>query len=190
MNDSQPERRWKRILRTVLRIVERGFAIIGFLAVSYHVCLNLSVVVSESMKPTLRGTGTSNGDWVLAEKVTYWVRRPKRWDVVAYRTEDGVQVMKRVIGLPGETVSLREGVLRVNGIPVKRPPCMASVKYYAYGNLVLGRTVKCRGGYYVLGDNSYDSQDSRFAGPLEPDRIKGRAWAVVWPPPRCRFLKP
>lgn len=173
--------RRRRVIRAVFRWAEHGFAVVGVTFVIYGTCFNLSVVVSESMNPTLQGTSVATGDWVLAEKVTYWLRNPRRWEVALWRSGEGKQVMKRVVGLPGERVSLRKGRVLIDGTEAETPEAVASIKYLACGQLHRGRQASCGQGYFVLGDDSWDSQDSRFEGPMGPEQIGGRAWLIVWP---------
>ena len=175
-------------LRGFIRWTERVFAVIGLLFVMYTLLFDLSIVVSESMEPTLKGNSIATGDWVLAEKVTYLLRRPKRWEVVAFRNGEGMQVMKRVVGLPGESISLKKHRICIDGDLSDAPQPVCSLKYSAYGNLHRGKTAACGKGYYVMGDNSWDSHDSRFDGPLVRERIRGRAWVIVWPPSRIGWI--
>lgn len=177
-------------VRWILRQVERLLAVVGGGFILYTLTINVSVMTSESMTPTLRGTGRADGDWVLTEKVSYWFRSPRRWEIVTFHDNDGLQVMKRVAGLPCESVSLAEHAININGSPVAAPGEVRAVKYLAFGNLHGGKSCPCGDGYYVLGDCSSDSQDSRFDGPLAKKRIMGRAWLIIWPPSRIRFLTP
>ena len=177
--------------RVLLRYLEHGFAVFGVLVFVYAMSIRVGTVTSGSMGPTLRGTSVRNGDVVVTEKVSYRFRRPRRWEVVEFLDEEvGVRVMKRVVGLPGERVALRNGTFLRDGTPVPRPPSLEALTYYAYGNLMNGATVACGGGYFVVGDDSRDSQDSRFEGPLPANRILGRSWLVVWPPGHRRLVNP
>lgn len=142
------------------------------------------------MAPTLQGQGVSGGDWVLTEKISYWLRRPRRWEVVRFAQRDGYLVMKRVAGLPGETIGIDHGQVKVAGLTIPPPKGLSHLHYYDYGNVGRDRTVKCDGGYYVLGDDSIDSQDSRYEGVLPAHRVQGRAWLIVWPPRRIGFVSP
>jgi signal peptidase I len=152
---------------------------------------DLSVVVSGSMAPALRGTSREDGEWVLLEKVSYWLRPPRRWEVVSFIDEEfNIQVMKRVVGLPGETVSLRDDRLHIDGEAVPVPEPLRHLKYMESGNLRRGRSVACGDGYYVLGDDTMDSEDSRFTGPIKTSSIRGRAWLVVSPLSAARFVNP
>jgi signal peptidase I len=178
--------------RWFLRRAERGFAVIGLAMFLYHGGgFNLSVVSSHSMTPTLQGDTLFNGDVVLTERISYLYHKPRRWDVVMFHEEEfGSQVMKRVIGLPGETVVLRDKAqtILIDGNPVERPRSLRGIKYLAYGNLINGQSVPCGRGYFVLGDFSMDSQDSRWTGPIQPNQIRGRAALIVWPARRIGFV--
>src|SRR5690242_18106932 len=98
--------RWRKMTRRLLRWSERCFAILGLLAVLYVLMFDISTIISPSMSPTLRGTNIDNGDRVLTEKVSYRFRNPRRWEVITFLNNEGQRVMKRVIGLPGETVQV------------------------------------------------------------------------------------
>lgn len=171
--------------RWLLRQVIHGLAAAGLFFLIYHAGFKLTIIVSGSMAPTLQGESEADGDWVLAERVSFWFRKPSRWEVVAFRNQDGIEVMKRVIGFPGETVALRDGELFVDGAHLERPPSLSFLKYYPYGMLSPQKVAPCGDGYFVLGDDSRDSQDSRFEGPVPPARIWGRAWLIVRPWARC-----
>src|SRR5258706_10106255 len=133
MNDPQrksDKRRWRRIPPPVYRWLRGTLALVGLLMVIYHVGFELSQIVSPSMAPTLRGDASMTGDWVLTERVSYWFRGPRRWEVIALMNKEGVLIMKRVVGLPGERVSLVDGEVRINGQVVKRPASIAGIKYH------------------------------------------------------------
>lgn len=103
-------------------------------------------------------------------------------------SSDGLSVMKRVIGLPGEKVGLRRNQIYIDDEPLERPGKFKDLMYYSYGNLGSGRTVDCRDGYYVLGDDSRDSQDSRYEGPVPGKEMRGRAWLIIWPLHRAGWV--
>ena len=175
-------------LRQVLHGVEHGLAVVGLLFIAYHIAFNLSVVISGSMSPTLQGSGPHAGDWVLTEKLSYRFRRPRRWEVIAFHNDEGMQIIKRIVGLPGEEVGIRDGWVLINDSPLPRPPSLRSQEYYAYGHLRAGGTLRTGNGYFVLGDNSEHSLDSRDEGPVGRDDIIGRAWFILWPPTRFGFV--
>ncbi len=165
-----------------LRRLERFFAVIGLSFVAFHATMASSIIVSPSMAPTLMGTSWYDGDRVLTERVSYWFRRPRRWEVITFRRQDGMLVMKRVVGLPGEKLQLlAKGELVINGVAVPRPAALAQLHYIPVSLVFEDRIVDCGEGYFVLGDDSMDSDDSRFEGPVPPNWIVGRAWLIMQP---------
>ncbi len=189
-SNSDPAPRRRPLIRRLLRLGEHVLAAIGLVMVVYHCGFDLSRMVSGSMSPTLRASGPDDGDWVLSEKVSYHLRHPRRWELIEFTNVDGLQVMKRVVGLPGETVSLTDKQVAIDGEPAPKPASLKEQEYWTYGNLSRGRSVECGEGYYVLGDDTKDSQDSRYDGPIPPGRIMGRPWLIVWPPSRIGFVNP
>jgi signal peptidase I len=169
------------MVRKGARWLERALAVVGLVMIVYHAAFDISVVTSESMAPTLLGRNVESGDWVLTEKVSYWFRDPHRWEVVRLRTEKGDSIVKRVVGLPGEEMSVRDKIPVIDGQPTPPPRRLAFLKYWALGNLFQGASVPCGDGFYVMGDDSRDSQDSRFEGPVKREEIQGRIMFIVWP---------
>jgi len=176
--------------RWLWRQVVHAFAVVGVAFTVYQIGFHLSVVVSPSMAPTLQGDAGRDQDWVLSERVTLWFRSPRRWEVVEFVTPEGDQVMKRVAGLPGESVSIRDGKALVNGSPLAVPASLGFLHYYGFGPYGRGDWVSCADGYFVLGDDSKDSDDSRYNGPVGSSEVRYRAWLRVWPPSRFGFVNP
>jgi signal peptidase I len=188
VTETKPRRRW---FRWILRKLEHALALIGLGTLVYFGCFDLSRIASGSMKPTLQGESVKTGDLVLSERVSYWFRRPRRWELVAYRCNDGTQVMKRVIGLPGEKVQMRRhGQLVIDGNELAVPEKLSFLKYFPYAKLSEDKAVDCGDGYFVLGDYSFDSDDSRYNGPLSPGNIVARPWMIVAPAGRRGFVNP
>lgn len=177
-------------IRRLLRWTERALAVVGLAALIYHWGFDVSTVTSGSMSPTLLGNSVDDGDVVLTERFSYMFRQPRRWEIVTFVTDQGVQVMKRVVGLPGESVSMPQRTPIIDGELCALPEELAYVRYWALGNLFGNREVQCGQGYFVLGDDSRDSQDSRFEGPVMPERVRGRAWLRIWPLHRLGTLTP
>jgi signal peptidase I len=181
--------RWRKT-RWLLRQIEHALALFGLGTILYFVCFDLSRITSDSMAPTLQGNDWRTGDWVLTEKISYRMRRPRRWELVAFRNYDGIQVMKRVVGLPGETVRMRaDGQIVIDEEPIEFPADLGFLHYFPYGNLVFNRPASCGEGYFVLGDNSRDSDDSRFEGPIKPNQFIGRPWLIVAPGEHRGFVR-
>ncbi len=184
---------WKHRGLTTLRWLEHGLAVFGLGVILWLVAFDLQVMEdSPSMSPTLCGpdkvAGTP-GDLIIAEKLTYRFRTPRRWELVSfYNPESFCMITKRVVGLPGENISVKKFALKIDGQPIPIPRSLSGLRYYSYGNLFNGRPASCGNGYYVLGDYSRDSDDSRFNGPVTADRIRCRPWLRIWPLSRFGLL--
>lgn len=146
-------------------------------------------MITDSMAPTLRGTTYADGDRILIEKITGRIRSPQRWEIISFYQSDGTLVMKRIVGLPGEEVVLKENRIFIDSREIARPRQLEALRYLGYGNLSNGRAVACGNGYYVLGDDSRDSYDSRFEGPVPAEAVRGRAWLILWPFSRMGFVR-
>jgi signal peptidase I len=184
--------RLQRLLGRARRTVVTILAIVGFITLARPFTFDLTPMYSPSMAPTLTGDGPgAGGDWILAEKISYYFRRPRRFEIVEFTNGEGLQLMKRVVAVPGETISIKNHALQLDGRPID-PPATASgvpVHYYSYGNLGGGKGYTVDSGLYVLGDNSADSDDSRFNGPVPLSDIKARAWIILWPPSRFGWVR-
>jgi signal peptidase I len=182
----RPVRR-QRVHR-LLRWAEHLLAAIGLCFLVYHLCFEITVMTTDSMAPTLLGISYDNGDRILVEKITRRFRPPKRWEIYFFYNEEGTAVAKRVVGLPGEKVSIKNKCICINGVPIDLPARLKDRKYYPFGNLSAGREVDCGPGYYLLGDDSRDSYDSRFIGPIKRHQLRGRVWCILYPFSRFGFL--
>ena len=161
-------------------------------------------IPSGSMEPTLQP-----GDRVLVRKVLY---EPDRGDIIVFEDPEGrlgpdrglvggflhwlsegigfarpehEDFIKRVIGLPGETVEIRNGRLYVDGLRIEEPYLEGREDTRDYGPVKVPR-----GELFVLGDNRLNSNDSRFGlGFVPVDKVIGRAFVIVWPPSRMGWLR-
>jgi len=130
-------------------------------------------IESISMLPTFQP-----GQYVVVDKLSYLLGKPQRGDVIVfqYPLAPDKDYIKRVIGLPGETVSIGGGVVSVNGQPLNEP-------YIATPPNLGGTWALSPNQYFVMGDNRNNSSDSRSWGPLERKYLIGKAVLVYWPPP-------
>lgn len=134
-------------------------------------CVEVAPILSNSMAPML-SAGKDGRDLVVVERVTHRVRAPHRWEVVtlADPRDPSRTLIKRVVGLPGETVVIRDSGIEVNGAMVQRPEGGIAPRYLASGR---SRWVIPRGAMVVLGDNSGSSLDSRAFGVVPVDSVRG-----------------
>lgn len=121
-------------------------------------------VVSDSMSPTL-----AEGSTVLVDRVSPHLGSPDRQDLVLFTTADG-PVIKRVVGVGGDTVAMEDSVLIVNGEPVDEP----YVDEVTLDGVFYHEVVVPEGYVFVLGDNRFDSVDSRNYGPVPVSAVQGR----------------
>ena len=108
-------------------MTERALAIIGGVLIVYHVCFTTAYIESGSMSPALQGEDAQTGDWILIDRLSYLVRDPDRWEVVAFRRE-GLWVAKRVVAFPGEDVAIRDGQVLTDGHWRRPPESLASLQ--------------------------------------------------------------
>ena len=137
-----------------------------------------TVVVGDSMETTLQ-----NGDNLIVDKIGYRFHDPERFDVIVFPFEykDETYYIKRIIGLPGETVRIDDdGNIYINGEILEENFGAETMidPGLAYGGITLGENQ-----YFVLGDNRNHSSDSRVpsVGLIEKDDIIGRAWIRLFP---------
>lgn len=148
---------------------------------SYFITTNIFVktaVAGVSMEPTLM-----EGQVVIVNKIEYYLKSPRRNDVIVYKQsnrEHSYYEIKRVIGLPGETVKIKNGIIYINDEVLKE-----KVKTETIENAGLAEEgIKLDDNeYFVLGDNRNDSEDSRFAsvGNVLKNEILGKAVATEKP---------
>ena len=138
-------------------------------------------VEGPSMFPTLE-----NAQFVLVNKLAYVASDPGRGDVVVFRSprNPSEDLVKRVVGLPTETVQIRDGVIVVNGQDLDE-----SGYFDASTAPDMDPRSVPAGTYFVLGDNRSKSRDSRVIGPIPLASIVGQVWLVYWPPPGFRLLE-
>lgn len=137
-------------------------------------------VDGSSMEPTL-----TNGDNLIVDKLSYRFRDPQRFDIIVfpYKHKEKTYYIKRIIGLPGETVQIDEkGDIYINGEILSESYGREIIKAENIGlaaeSIVLGEDE-----YFVMGDNRNNSTDSRYpqVGNIKREDIIGRAWVRIWP---------
>lgn len=124
--------------------------------------------------------------YLLVSRLHYLFGDPQRGDIVVFdapgddQQEDDPLLIKRLIGMPGETVLIRDGQVYIDGSPLDEP----YLKEMCTTSSCQDRTWEVpEGSYFFMGDNRNNSRDSRAFGPVSHDRIIGEAVVRYWPPP-------
>lgn len=133
------------------------------------------IIEGNSMEPNFH-----DSEYLLTDKLSYRFTSPQRGEVIIFHPPEnpGVNYIKRVIGLPGETVEIKEGKVFVNGKLFNEPEIEAETQVTSQKELKLTVPFDT---YFVLGDNRPHSRDSRELGTIPKINITGRVWFVVLP---------
>ena len=128
-------------------------------------------VENVSMQPTLKA-----GEFLLVNRVAYKLSSPKIGDIIVFHAPgvDDLDYIKRLIGRPGDTVSIEDGVVYVNNEPLYETYIAAPPNYS-------GTWVVPEGQFFVLGDNRNNSSDSHLWGFIPEDSVVGKALLIYWP---------
>lgn len=172
--DKRRQNRKDRSIRKILRVIFGWIlsvliaGILGYAIVTFF--FQTVYMVGSSMSPTIE-----NGEKRMVYKAAYWLGNPDRYDIVAYRlieNSDEYYDIKRVIGLPGETVSIRDGKVYINDTALTDMP---SDDYIFTAGVTENDLVLGEDEYFLMGDNVNNSQDSRFVniGSVRKSEILG-----------------
>ncbi len=168
----------KTLIRETLQVIL--LALVIFFAI--HFMIQNFRIDGTSMEPNVH-----DGQYVIVNKTAYWFGHdPKRGDVVIFQAPDQLQNdrVKRVIGLPGETVEVKpDGTVYITDVDgnlfkLEEPYLDPNRKSGGYS----GTWTVPEDEYFVMGDNRKASYDSRAGGPVPRGNIIGKAWLIIWPP--------
>lgn len=149
---------------------------IGIFLIVYLLILRPHKINGQSMHPNF-----PHQEYLLTEKISYYRHNPQRGDVVVFKppiSED--EFIKRIIALPGETISVKNGKVYINGNLLKED----YIAIYTSANSFLAEGQEYllpEGNYFVMGDNRPASSDSRAWGPITKKDITGKAWVIYYP---------
>ena len=176
-SQQSPENPWLEAAKTIVTAAVLAFGIRTFVAEARY-------IPSSSMEPTLL-----INDRLIIEKISYHLHDPKRGDIVVFNPTKALQernfkdaFIKRVIGLPGDTIQVKNGIVYVNGGALSEN-YIAQKPEYNYGPVTVPP-----GQYLVLGDNRNNSYDSHYWGFVPKDKFVGRAFVRFWPFDRLGML--
>lgn len=167
----------KKVIKEVVEwILWLGSAVLVALFLNYHIIIN-SDVVSGSMETTIM-----TGDRVIGFRTAYWFKDPKRGDIIIFNHPESPEseklLIKRVIGLPGDTVEIRDGKVFVNGEELEEDYLKAAMRVADAQTFEVPEDC-----YFVMGDNRNGSFDSRYwSDPyVKREDIRARAGFIYYP---------
>ncbi len=163
-------------MRAFLREVVSSSLMVIAIVVVMNLFVPRYIVEGSSMQPSF-----ADGDWIITSTIPYLLDGPQRGDVVVLASPaplglEPEDLLKRVIGLPGETIAIHGGLVWVDGLPLDEP-YINDLPGYTYEAYTLGPDE-----YFVLGDNRNHSRDSHRFGPVASADIETRVFVIYWPP--------
>ena len=179
LNDDRNKRKKKKKIRSALFLLLETVVVIVLAFVLVRAAVERTVVPGTSMEPTL-AENTS----IIVNRLSYLMKGPKRFDVIVFEQageEHSYYHVKRVIGLPGERVQIANGLVYINGEPLKE--AVHGLAQIHLSGLATEEITLDEDEYFVLGDNRNKSEDSRFAniGNVTKEQIVGKAWLTLNP---------
>ena len=168
-----------------MRTFFREIIITLFLAVIIFFVLQATVqsfvVIGSSMEPNLQ-----EGERLIVNKFVYNMHRPERGDIIVFNPPNNQKTdyVKRIIGLPGETVEVKDGAVYINGQRLSEPYVKNTPKYTVSPQKIPNNE------YFVLGDNRNNSNDSHNGWTVDEESIIGKTWISIWPPTEWKLLPP
>lgn len=174
------------LLKEVAGWIFEIILVIGIAFVLVYFVGEKTNVIGASMEPTLY-----NRDEVIINKFIYKLTDPQREDVIVFQPNGNKNThftIKRVVGLPGETIQIEDGVLKIDGKVYESKYIKVEMKDAGIASdaVILGEDE-----YFVIGDNANNSEDSRFAnvGNVDKQDIEGKVWFRVSPVKNMGFVK-
>jgi signal peptidase I len=165
------------VTAVILALIIRAFVVQAF------------KIPTGSMKETLM-----EGDRILVNKFIYRFKGPERWDIIVFKYPEDKEkdFIKRLIAVGGETVQIKDGKIWINGVLVPKKTGLEHLYYYNKPGTLYGEegmVIKVpKDSYFVLGDNSASSRDSRYWGFVPKKYLIGKAFLIYWPLYRIRLL--
>ena len=200
------DKAWKEVKDWALSLV--------YVAVVYLTCTTIwaegYLIPSGSMEPTFHGDpNLFKGDRIFALKWIACQTPFKRGDIVIFVSVEDQEtfIVKRLVGLPGDTVEIKNSQVWINGAPLVDPPVFKNITYYqahigsiktTFSEQRLENPVQGFGTqpytvpkdcFFVMGDNSSSSNDGRYWGPLPMRNVMGKARLIWWPPKRIKIIE-
>lgn len=192
--DANPEGEFPRLIKSgasfVLEVIKTVLISVAIIVLIRYFLFKPFYVRGASMEPTYE-----NNEYLIINEIDYRFHAPKRGDVIVFRfpRDPSQYFIKRVIGLPGETVTVRGGAVTIINDSHPESFVLDESRYLSNDVMTFGDTTVTldQSHYFVLGDNRQASLDSRsdIVGPIPRADIIGRTWFRVWPPRRMSTFR-
>ena len=182
--ENEPSMNAQGSLKKIFRLIAREllFTFLPALAMAFlltHYVGEIVVVYSQSMEPNLH-----EEQQIIVEKVSGYFQIPKRGDIVIVHVDgEETPLIKRVIGLPGEELEIKNNQVFINGQGIVEP-YLASSSQRDFGPVQI-----LQGHVFVMGDNRNNSRDSRAIGSVPLKQIEAKAWISIWPFEEIRVFR-
>ena len=172
------ERKGAKKGRMIIELLIYAIALFFAAVIIPRYILQRTIIIGDSMENTL-----NDGDNVWVEKISYHFDQLKRYDIIVfypYGKESGDYFVKRIIGLPGETVQIIEDTIYIDGVPLSESFGKERMEYAGIAEEPIFLSLD---EYFVLGDHRAVSLDSRYSkvGVVSKDKIAGRVFFRIWP---------
>lgn len=169
------EKALRRTIHILEFIKDPLLAVLAALLITNFLVVHTQIPTG-SMIPTI-----NKGDHMLINRVPFYYRDPARGEIVIFRQDD-INLVKRVIGLPGDQVELLDGSVYINGKPLDESAYLnADIYSYPLDSDVEFPYTVPEGHYFVMGDNRGNSQDSRYFGAIPRTDIFAKGGVKIWP---------
>ncbi len=140
----------------------------------------ISIIFPYEVQQTSSVPNIMPGDRIIAVKVSYLFGQPQRGDIIVCHSpvQKGEDLIKRIIGLPGESVEVKDGQVYINEVALVEPYIKTPPNY------TMDKVTVPKNSYFILGDNRNVSDDSHLGWVLPRANVIGKAWLIYWPPGR------
>ncbi|MDO8451739.1 MAG: signal peptidase I [bacterium] len=169
----------KRAIAAIFDFLQSIVVVLAVMVMIYLFIMSPQEISGASMEPNFH-----NGEYILTNKIQYKFAQPKRGDVVIFKSPKNkdIDFIKRIIGLPGDSVKLSKNALYINGEKLEEPYLAPGVRIFGESFLHEGQEITVPPEhYFVVGDNRPHSSDSREFGPVSKEEFIGKAFLRYWP---------
>ncbi|MFH0942301.1 MAG: signal peptidase I [Chloroflexota bacterium] len=162
-------------MKSMIRDIFTTFLVAVVVFFVLQVTIQVSIINGSSMEPDLY-----DGQRLIINKAVYFFEKPGRGDIIVFHPSENhssIPFIKRIIGLPGDTIEINDGQVLLDGEPLYEPYIKEPPGYQ------VKKLVVPPDSYFVLGDNRNLSNDSHSGWTVPRSQIIGKAWVSIWPPP-------